>query len=139
MKSKKGGSKNSSFINIFMVIIIILLFIGILIAYNKYKYKFETFTDNKKITIQYYYMDGCCHCDDFMDTWNEFVEIVKKDEYRDKYNTEKIKLTMDMDNKFEITGTPTIIAVRDDKKISEFNLTRTVENLVNYINSLPNV
>ncbi len=138
MKGKKGGSKNSSFINIFMVIIIILLFIGIFIAYNKYKYKFETFTDNKKTTIQYYYMKGCCHCDDFMETWEEFVDIAKKDEYKDKINTEKIELTMD-NNKFEITGTPTIIAVRDDEKISEFSSTRTIARLVEYINSLINV
>ncbi len=131
MKYKGGNNKTN--MNILFVILIILLIVGLIILYNQYKYKFEKFS-NKQITIQYYYMDGCCHCDDFSETWTEFTSKIDST----KFKTEKLNLKDVKDNKYKVTGTPTIIFIKEDDTYEEFNMSRTLNNLVEFANKIYN-
>ena len=58
-----------------------------------------------KMTIIYYYKDGCPFCDDFDPEWQEFSRNKK-----DKYNCKKIKYSDNIDpiHKSKITGVPAV-------------------------------
>jgi len=134
--------------NLFMMLTLImflLLAIVILFAYNKNKIM-EAFTGIKssdKYVLEYYYMDGCSHCDNFNNSgiWEKLNSSYGNYIEFKKYNMRDCK---DRLEKYNISGFPTIIIIdKSDsyKKIEEYNDDRTydkfkifIEKYINYDN-----
>ena len=133
MAVKSSFFKSDIFIMI-SIIFFLLLAIVILLAYNKNKIM-ETFKntsdDDKKYRIEYYYMDGCGHCEDFSKSgvWDKLnSEYGNKLDFK-KYNMKDCKDRLD---KYEISGYPTIIIIDksgSEKKLEEYNDDRRYEKM----------
>jgi hypothetical protein len=99
----------------------------------------EGFYENKKYSLEYYYMDGCGHCDQFNESgiW----EKLEKNHY-DKCDFKKYNMKDNMDRikKFDIQGFPTILLVdksdNKDKMVKAFEDARTYTNLERFINNI---
>ena len=132
MAAKKSFFGSDIFIMI-SIILFLLLAIAVLFAYNKNKIM-ETFMGesvDKKYRIEYYYMDGCGHCEDFSKSgvWEKLSsEYGNKLEFK-KYNMKDCKDRID---KYEISGYPTIIIIDksgSEKKLEEYNDDRRYEKM----------
>jgi thiol-disulfide isomerase/thioredoxin len=126
--------------DIFMMITIImflLLAIVILFAYNKDKIM-ETFTgstSSNKYVLEYYYMDGCGHCDNFNNSgvWERLNNSYGNNIEFKKYNMRDSK---DRIEKYSISGFPTIIIIdksNSEKKLEEYNDDRTYDKFKIFI------
>lgn len=136
MGFKKGNS--SSFFNSNVVILLLILItvslLGGFIAYNFRDLKlFEKFENNTvPVTIEYYYMNNCGHCITFDPIWTKFSNTPSS-----KYNYAKYDINDNSEGqkraqKFNITGTPTIIATKNNEKLNEFEGDRKIEDLVKF-------
>lgn len=99
----------------------------------------EGFFSEKKYSLEYYYMDGCGHCDQFNESrvWEKLEKTHSdKCEFK-KYN---MKDKMDRVKKFDIQGFPTILLVdksdNNDKMVKAFEDARTYTNLERFINNI---
>jgi hypothetical protein len=143
MAVKSSFFKSDIFIMI-SIIFFLLLAIVILLAYNKNKIM-ETFKntsdDDKKYRIEYYYMDGCRHCEDFSKSkvWDKLSSEYSNNIEFKKYNMKSCKDRID---KYEISGYPTIIIIdkRDsEKKIEEYNDERKYDIMKNFVEKYINM
>lgn len=141
MAAKKSFG-NDIFIMI-SIIFFLLLAIAVLFAYNKNKIM-EAFTGesaDKKYRMEYYYMEGCGHCEDFSNSgvWDNLTsEYGDKLEFK-KYNMKDCK---DRINKYEISGYPTIIIIDKsnfEKKLEEYNDDRKYEKMKAFVQKYANM
>jgi len=126
--------------DIFMMITIImflLLAIVILFAYNKNKIMeaFTGSTSSNKYILEYYYMDGCGHCDNFNNSgvWDKLNNSYGNNIEFKKYNMRDSK---DRIEKYSISGFPTIIIIDksdSEKKLEEYNDDRTYDKFKIFI------
>lgn len=132
MAAKKSFFGSDIFIMI-SIIFFLLLAIAVLFAYNKNKIM-ETFmgeSAEKIYRVEYYYMDGCGHCEDFSKSgvWEKLNgEYGNKLEFK-KYNMKDCKDRID---KYDISGYPTIIIIdksKSEKKLEEYNDERSYEKM----------
>jgi hypothetical protein len=137
MAAKKSFFGSDIFIMV-SIIFFLLLAIAVLFAYNKNKIM-ETFLGesavDKKYRMEYYYMDGCGHCEDFdkSGVWNKLSgEYGNKLEFK-KYN---MKDSKDRIEKYDISGYPTIIIIdksNSEKKVAEYNDERKYEKMKAFV------
>jgi hypothetical protein len=141
MAAKKSFG-NDIFIMI-SIIFFLLLAIAVLFAYNKNKIM-EAFTGesaDKKYRMEYYYMEGCGHCEDFSNSgvWDNLnSEYGDKLEFK-KYNMKDCKDRID---KYEISGYPTIIIIDKsnfEKKLEEYNDDRKYEKMKAFVQKYANM
>ena len=104
----------------------------------------EAFTGesaDKKYRMEYYYMEGCGHCEDFSNSgvWDNLnSEYGDKLEFK-KYNMKDCK---DRINKYEISGYPTIIIIDKsnfEKKLEEYNDDRKYEKMKAFVQKYANM
>jgi len=97
----------------------------------------ETFyNNNKNYSLEYYYMDGCGHCNEFSESgiW-EKLESANSDKCKfKKYN---MKDKMDRIKKFNIQGFPSILLIdNNDKMVKSYEGARTYVDLDKFINNI---
>ena len=108
---------------------ILNLFIGGGLFYN-----IENF-ENSNINgrIVYYYMNGCPACEQMNPIWDSCVSQYNGDKSLDKI--EQAQAGSDL-VKYNIQGFPTIVKLdAKNNLIDEFNMDRTITNLLNFMNS----
>ena len=72
---KSNGKGKSNWILISIVLISTVIIIGLLIT-NKDAIEEGFFGGSKKkYSVEYYYMDGCGHCDDFNKVWEKLIKM----------------------------------------------------------------
>jgi thiol-disulfide isomerase/thioredoxin len=126
-----------------ITIIMFLLFaIVILFAYNKNKIMeaFAGNTSSNKYVLEYYYMDGCGHCDNFNNSgvWDKLNNSYGNNIEFKKYNMRDCK---DRIEKYNISGFPTIIIIdksNSEKKLEEYNDDRTYDKFKIFIEKYVN-
>jgi hypothetical protein len=128
---KFGKSKG---ILTYIIIISIIFIFAVLIA-NKQTMQ-ENFFNNKRYSVEYYYMDTCGHCIEFNDSgiWERLNNItwvnVSLNKYNRSENLERVKL-------LNISSFPTIIvidrSINNDTIIDSFEEERTYDKLFNFI------
>jgi thiol-disulfide isomerase/thioredoxin len=126
-----------------ITIIMFLLFaIVILFAYNKNKIMeaFAGSTSSNKYVLEYYYMDGCGHCDNFNNSgvWEKLNNSYGNNIEFKKYNMRDCK---DRIEKYNISGFPTIIIIdksNSEKKLEEYNDDRTYDRFKIFIEKYVN-
>ena len=142
MAAKKSFFGSDIFIMI-SIIFFLLLAIAVLFAYNKNKIM-ETFmgeSADKKYRMEYYYMDGCGHCEDFSKSgvWDKLnSEYGNKLDFK-KYNMKDCKDRLD---KYKISGYPTIIIVDmtdSEKKEEEYNDDRRYDKMKVFVEKYANM
>ena len=141
MAAKKSFG-NDIFIMI-SIIFFLLLAIAVLFAYNKNKIMEAFMGDSadKKYRMEYYYMEGCGHCEDFS---NSGVWENLNSEYGDKLEFKKynMKDCKDRIDKYEISGYPTIIIIDKsnfEKKLEEYNDDRKYEKMKAFVQKYANI
>jgi hypothetical protein len=128
---KFGKSKG---ILTYIIIISIIFIFAVLIA-NKQTMQ-ENFFNNKRYSVEYYYMDTCGHCIEFNDSgiWERLNNTtwvnVSLNKYNRSENLERVKL-------LNISSFPTIIvidrSINNDTIIDSFEEERTYDKLFNFI------
>lgn len=131
-KSIFGTIASSSYI----IILSIVFIVAVILIANKQQIQ-EGFLNNK-YTAEYYYMDGCQHCEVFNGTWEkliregEFTKITLK-KYDRENNIERLK-------SMNISSFPTIIIVDNSggepKIIASFEDERSYPNLHKFIKKI---
>jgi len=127
---KKNGYMNEILAIMTIVIIIAIIALG---GFN-YKKIAEKFNSDKKYTLEYYYMDGCGHCVDFNKSkiWEKLEAENWENVTLKKYNRlEK----MDRIERFNITGFPSIILVKNEELVENYNGHRTFNAISAFIKS----
>jgi len=99
------------------------------IAYLLFSGKcFEAFSNNVPTTydakLEYYYLPNCPHCKDFKPVWEQLSSTLKDE----KLNIELIETELKADNDEDITGAPTVILKKGDKRHEMTK--RTLQELV---------
>lgn len=118
-----------------MVLIVVFLLIAIVaLYYMNGRNVFEPFSGDRKYCLEYYYMDGCGHCDRFNDSgvWEELKKTYGNKLEFNKYNYRDAKDRID---KYNITGFPTIILTENDNIKAEYNGNREKGDLAKFITS----
>jgi len=121
---------------IILATFVLILFVLILNSKNIC----ETFyNNNKQYSLEYYYMDGCGHCEEFSESgiW-EKLESSNSDKCKfEKYN---MKDKMDRIKKFDIQGFPSILLIdksdNNDKMVKSYEGARTYVDLEKFINNI---
>ena len=129
-KLKNFFMKNETLSLVLMVSSVIC--IPILIIYLLRSISYESFDYNPHKEIIFFSMPGCGHCENFQPTWDLLM--------KNYGNIKSIKLIQASSNEkpelvkqFEIQGFPTILYVKDNKKVSEYKGDRSYEDLVKYM------
>ena len=132
MRSISNKSKNSNSNMITMVVVIMFLLLAIFTMFYYNKTIMEKFSENRNYVLEYYYMDECGHCMRFNESgvWdqlkNQYGDKITFNKYNNKEESGRIE-------KYNITGFPTIIVTKDDKKIKEYKGDRSKEDLEKFI------
>jgi thiol-disulfide isomerase/thioredoxin len=66
-------------------------------------------TENKKITVYYFYADWCPHCQNFSSEWKKYIDLVKNNNLDININMINNCENSALCQKFNIQGFPTII------------------------------
>jgi thiol-disulfide isomerase/thioredoxin len=136
--SPSSKSDNTTYILLGVLLLSSALFIFMSMNYNMSYEKFTSGNIDKKVRIEYYYKDGCPHCDIFKPMWEKIsnnAELLKIVEFK-SYD---IKLDGARASKFEINSIPEVIAVSiqplssDKELIAKFDLDRTEDKLIKFI------
>lgn len=132
MAVRKNNIVHYAILTTFILIIFVIIMNG--------RYICESFSsEKKKYSLEYYYMDGCGHCEDFNKSgvWDQLMSKTWDNVSIIKYN---MKDKMDRVKKFNITGFPSIILVDvsdgKDKLVSEFKEERTRSKIESFINNI---
>jgi len=109
-----------------------LIFIPILIVYLLKSITNESFDYNPHKELIFFSMPGCGHCKNFKPTWDLLLKNygnIKDIELIQVSSNEKPELV----ELFKVDGFPTILYVKDNKKVSEYKGDRSYEDLVKYM------
>jgi len=117
-------------ITILIVIVVFLLISIFVLSYYINNNSIENFTGNK--SIEYYYMNGCSHCEKFnvSGIWEELKNTYGKNIEFNKYENREHP---DRVAKYNITGFPTIIITNNGNIIEEYVGNRSKEDLEKFI------
>jgi thiol-disulfide isomerase/thioredoxin len=101
------------------LIIFLVFFITIIVYILSYLFTKTSlqanFTNNEKIKIEYYSLSTCPHCVEFNPIWDKFS---KENKNTVKYVIDKNDVN-DKLEKYDIHGFPTVIVIKNGKKIDE--------------------
>lgn len=132
------GSKSFKFsaIHAFILLGVILMSSLLYLFFGKAT-RFEPFTNDKKINIEYFFIKGCPHCEDFDPVWQK---VSTDSSLNSKVDFQKLEISANQDRakKFGISSAPTIIAVQkgDDQKIATAQSeARTVDGFRAFVKS----
>jgi hypothetical protein len=139
MKGKGSKGNKSNWLLIAIVLIATVLISGLLISNKEVIQEGFFGGSTKKIySVEYYYMDGCSHCDKFSEPggiWEQLNKIKWNNVTLKKYNCADHE---DRVKKFNINGYPSIVIVDNTVTpnilLSSFEEDRTYENLFKFIN-----
>ena len=117
-----------------VIIVVLLISIFALSYYINGNSLMENFTGNttRNKSIEYYYMNGCSHCEKFNDSgiWEElkvtFGTNIKFNKYENKEHPDRVE-------RYKITGFPTIIITNNGDIAEEYKGNRTKQDLENFI------
>lgn len=132
---KMGKMKGKGMLNYIIIISIIFIF-AVLIS-NKQRIQEGFFnSDNKKYSVEYYYMEGCGHCVEFNNSgiWDQLNNITWANVTLKKYNRSE---NLDRVNELNISSFPTIIVVVNSSGtpniIASFEEERTYDKIFKFI------
>jgi len=118
-------------ITILIVIVVFLLISIFVLSYYINNNSIENFTGNK--SIEYYYMNGCSHCEKFnvSGIWEELKNTyggknIEFNKYENREHPDRVA-------KYNITGFPTIIITNNGNIIEEYVGNRSKEDLEKFI------
>ena len=130
-----GKMKGKGMLNYIIIISIIFIF-AVLIS-NKQRIQEGFFnSDNKKYSVEYYYMEGCGHCVEFNNSgiWDQLNNITWANVTLKKYNRSE---NLDRVNELNISSFPTIIVVVNSSGtpniIASFEEERTYDKIFKFI------
>ena len=119
------------------IIIISIIFIFAVLISNKQRIQEGFFnSDNKKYSVEYYYMEGCGHCVEFNNSgiWDQLNNITWENVTLKKYNRSE---NLDRVNELNISSFPTIIVVDNSSGtpniIASFEEERTYDKIFKFI------
>ena len=119
------------------IIIISIIFIFAVLISNKQRIQEGFFnSDNKKYSVEYYYMEGCGHCVEFNNSgiWDQLNNITWENVTLKKYNRSE---NLDRVNELNISSFPTIIVVDNSSGtpniIESFEEERTYDKIFKFI------
>ena len=96
----------------------------------------EEFYSNKNYSLEYYYMDGCGHCEEFSKS-GIWEKLEKNHSDKCKFEKYNMKDNINRVEKFNIKGFPTILLIdksdNKDKMVKAFEDARTYTNLEKFI------
>ena len=123
-------------ISTYIIIILIIFIFAVLIANKQIIQEGFFNSDNKRYSVEYYYMDTCGHCVEFNNSgiWEKLNNItwvnVTLTKYNRSENLERVEL-------LNISSFPTIIvidkSINNNTIIASFEEERTYEKLYNFI------
>lgn len=131
---KMGKMKGKGMLNYIILISIIFIF-AVLIS-NKQTIEGFFNSDNKKYSVEYYYMEGCGHCIEFNKSgiWEQLNGLTWANVTLKKYNRSE---NLERVNELNISSFPTIIVVDNSsgtpKIIASFEEERTYDKLFKFI------
>ena len=132
---KMAKMKGKGMLNYIIIISIIFIF-AVLIS-NKQRIQEGFFnSDNKKYSVEYYYMEGCGHCVEFNNSgiWDQLNNITWENVTLKKYNRSE---NLDRVNELNISSFPTIIVVDNSSGtpniIASFEEERTYDKIFKFI------
>jgi glutaredoxin len=131
---KMAKMKGKGMLNYIIVISIIFIF-AVLIS-NKQTIEGFFNSDNKKYSVEYYYMEGCGHCVEFnkLGIWDQLNNITWANVTLKKYNRSE---NLDRVNELNISSFPTIIVVDNSSGtpniIASFEEERTYDKIFKFI------
>jgi hypothetical protein len=117
------------------IIIILIIFVFAVLIANKQTIQ-EHFFNNKRYSVEYYYMDTCGHCIEFNNSgiWEQLNSISWVNVSLNKYNRSE---NLERVNLLNISSFPTIIvidkSIDNNTIIDSFEEERTYEKLYNFI------
>lgn len=98
----------------------------------RYLYK-EGFTSVKPYKeLLFFTLEGCGHCEKMKPTWNLLKKNYGNNGYI-KLIEVKAKENQDLVQLYKVEGFPTLLYVKDEKKVSEYQGNRTYEDLVKFL------
>ena len=102
-----------------------VLFGSIICLSKKIFSSVEGFSINA-VKVNYYYMDGCGHCETFSPIWDEFTSSYKGPLQFQKIN---MKDAEDDLKKYEIDGFPTVVLIDETGNYEHYQGERTISGL----------
>lgn len=115
---------------LYYIIAVILFFIIVALVFLNCSQ--EGFSSSN-VKLEYYSLSSCPHCLKFDPIWQNIHKQCKDNTI--KYVVDKSKEAKDLAQQHKITSFPTIIITKDNKKIKEFNSSRTCESLKEFAKS----
>ncbi len=118
------------------IIVITIIFIFAVLISNKQTIEGFFNSDNKRYSVEYYYMENCGHCIEFNNSgiWEKLNNIKWLNVTLKKYNRSE---NLERVNELNISSFPTIIIVDNSNKtphiIASFEEERTYDKLFNFI------
>lgn len=116
-----------------VLVLLALLIIPAIIYYLLKIVNIEEFTSTKPYKeLLFFTLEGCGHCENMKPTWNLLKQNygsngkIKLIEVKAKENQDLVQL-------YKVTGFPTLIFVKDEKKVTEYNGDRTYQDLTKYL------
>lgn len=116
-----------------VLVLLALLIIPAIIYYLLKIVNTEDFTSTKPYKeLLFFTLEGCGHCENMKPTWNLLKQNygsngkIKLIEVKAKENQDLVQL-------YKVTGFPTLIFVKDEKKVTEYNGDRTYQDLTKYL------
>ena len=119
----------------YVIVISIILILAVLIS-NKRTIEGFFNSDNKKYSVEYYYMEGCGHCVEFNNSgiWEQLKNNTWANVSLKKYNRSE---NLERVNDLNISSFPTIIVVDNSTGspniIASFEEERTYDKIFNFI------
>ena len=118
------------------IIVISIIFIFAVLISNKQTIEGFFNSDNKKYSVEYFYMEGCGHCIEFNDSgiWEQLNNNAWANVSLKKYNRSE---NLERVNELNISSFPTIIVVDSSTGspniIASFEEERTYDKIFNFI------
>lgn len=118
------------------IIVISIIFIFAVLISNKQTIEGFFNSDNKKYSVEYFYMEGCGHCIEFNDSgiWEQLNNNAWANVSLKKYNRSE---NLERINDLNISSFPTIIVVDNSTGspniIASFEEERTYDKIFNFI------
>lgn len=118
------------------IILISIIFIFAVLISNKQTIEGFFNSDNKKYSVEYYYMEGCGHCVEFNNSgiWEQLNGLTWSNVTLKKYNRSE---NLERVNELNISSFPTIIVVDNSSGtpniIASFEEERTYDKIFKFI------
>ena len=119
------------------VVIAVLVLILFVYLYKEHVSKKVENFDNGASELMFFSAEWCGHCQDFKPVWKNLVKEMEKEPYKNNiilqnYDNEK---DSEMFKKYNVTQFPTLILKKEDETTVEFEGSRDLETLTDFIDA----